>query len=114
MNNKPELYLQKLSSELNKEAGRGDMVFKLLGRAVSTHKMTPKSMFSRATGKMIDLRGTLDKITGTANTLKNVIKTDGIMPKDNIFTRSLQSDYARLLRSRLNELDGITSQHALN
>lgn len=108
MNKDTHTYLSRLDIELNKTAGRGDMALKLIGTAYNAVKNTPKSIFSRTHGKMIDLTKPIDKITGTANSLKDMILEDGVK-KDTVFTRSLQSDYARLLRDRLQELSGLTA-----
>jgi hypothetical protein len=112
MNKEVHTYLSRLDLELNKTAGRGEMALKLIGTAYNAVKNTPKSFFSRAHGKMIDLSKPIDKITGTANSLKDMILKDGVK-RDTIFTRSLQSDYTRLLRDRLQELSGLTTP-ALN
>jgi hypothetical protein len=103
-----KIYLNKIAIELDKTAGRGEMAIKLIGMATRAMKNTPQTIFSKAQGKMIDLRKPIEKITGTAGVLKDMIKNQGIK-KDPVFTRSLQSDYTRLLRDRLQELNSLTN-----
>jgi hypothetical protein len=81
---------------LGKTAGNGALIGRLMSTAKNLHNVWPAMSKTSPAA--------YDKMYNTYNTLKGLM-SQGIAPKTNPSRRTIQADYTRLLKHRVNNLN---------
>jgi hypothetical protein len=104
MNKYTNTYINSINEEFLKVAFRGQFFKNLIQKGLNINNIVPNKVVSKTTGVLDDVSPIKDKVFNTASVLKNMTPS-GVPQRIPGQTRSIESDYMKLLRNRIKQLD---------